>query len=365
MASSARNLVLVFEDDATRATDLTNRIRRLTGDTFRVEIFSPERTKSGASGAFEDRLFSELCTRGLNNAALYVSDRDLSRIEGYRGLSEAAVSRAADRFGIPIVLYAQGQSAKVLARNSSPGDGKIVLKQRDTARQAKEAARIAKGFVAVSRQLKAAARRKKQLPSPAALASWIMGRPQYADRVAQYALGDQKTFASVQTAAEEDEEATKQRIQVRLIGTWIYDSIIRFPGVILNGVAAASYLDIAVDEFLNNAQIRSLFKSALYKGPFADRADHLWWRPDLDDLLLARNAESGKDLAQSALKLNVRSCKCSVNAKLSAGYFCMITEKPISDEESQGGLSWFPPGADLARVSKKELEELRPWLALY
>jgi hypothetical protein len=359
-----KHLIVLFEDDPLRAKTIERTISKHVGSAFRVLTFQPSQDAQ-STGPFEDRLFRELTTKRLNSAVLYVSDRDLSRIRTYVGLSEAAVSRAADRFGIPIILYAQGTSAQILARNSSPGDGRIVLKRGQPTDQAKEAARVAKGFALVASGLRSAIKNRRSSQSPAALAATIMGRPHFSDRVAQYALGDQKTFADVQTFAEDNDEAVKHRIQVRLIGTWIYDSIIRFPGLILNRVAAASYLDISVEEFKSNAKVQSLFKSTLYKGPFADRTDPLWWRPDLDDLLIKNEATTGRDLVKKSLNIAVRACKCSINAKLSAGYFCMITLKPISESESQGGLSWFPPGADVARVSKRELEELRPWLALY
>jgi hypothetical protein len=364
VAGKSKHLIVLFEDDAARAKIIEKTISKLVGNAFRVRTFQPSQDAQ-SSGPFEDRLFVELTKGRLDSAVLYVSDRDLSRIKSYVGLSEAAVSRAADRFGIPIILYAQGSSARILARNSSPGDGRIVLKRAQPAEQAKEAARVAKGFALVASGLRSAIIRKKSNHSPAALAATIMGRPLFSDRVAQYALGDQKTFADVQTFAEDENEEIKRRIQIRLIGTWIYDSIIRFPGLILNTVAAASYLDVSVEEFRTNSEIQGLFRSALYKGPFADRSDPLWWRPDLDDLLIKSNVKSGRDLVTNSLGKSVRACKCSINPKLSAGYFCMITSKPISESESQGGLSWFPPGADIARVSKIELEELRPWLALY
>ncbi|MDB4979750.1 MAG: hypothetical protein JWM82_502, partial [Myxococcales bacterium] len=48
-----------------------------------------------------------------------------------------------------------------------------------------------------------------------------------------------------------------------------------------------------------------------------------------------------------------------------AGYYCMATEKPISAEESEAAVAWFPPGADLARINRRVFDEMRPWLASY
>ena len=57
-----------------------------------------------------------------------------------------------------------------------------------------------------------------------------------------------------------------------LFGYWLVDSILRFPGLLLNAVASASYLDISVQAF--EGDVRNAFKSALYRGPFNDTRDH-------------------------------------------------------------------------------------------
>jgi hypothetical protein len=365
MASKKRPLVVIFEDDENRRKSLVGEISQRVGRGFQVLAFAPVSTKSRA-GAFEDRLVGELSARTYKDAILYVSDRDLSKIEGYIGLSEAAVSRAAERFGVPIALYAQGKSYTILSKDNYPGDGKIILAGTSISEHAHEAARLAQGFVDVAKGIDAAMSRKRDRVSPAALASSIMGRPEFSDRVVQYALGDQKALSEVFRAADsKDAESKKRRRRIRLMGTWIYDSILRFPGLLLNDVAAASYVNISTNTFRAAPEVRDLFKSALYSGPFSDNQNPFWWRPDIDDLLLKEKVETGRDLVKQKLGRKVAGCKCSVNPKLRAGYVCMLTHQPISEQNSEGGLSWFPPGADLARVNKKKLEELRPWLALY
>jgi hypothetical protein len=65
------------------------------------------------------------------------------------------------------------------------------------------------------------------------------------------------------------------------------------------------------------------------------------------------------------VKARVKECKCSVDNTSRAGYYCMITEKPVSDKNSKGNISWFPSGADLARIAKPEFDKLAPWIGLY
>lgn len=366
MAAKARDLIVVFEDDVKRQKELTRGIRDKLGRTYRVVAFVPNGTDH-KKRAFEDRLSDELVHRGYDRALLYASDRDLSKIRGYLGLSEAAVSRVAERFGIPVALYAQGRSYKVLSREMFPGDGRLVLRNGGIDDHASEIARIARGFRETARGIGDLLEKRVDDTSPASVAAHVMGRPSYSDRIAQYALGDQKAWSEVVRSSSSsgiDEEQMRRR-HTRLIGTWIYDSILRFPGLVLDVTSAGSYMDILPRILQKDEGIQKLLKDALYEGPFSDKAQPMWWRPDIDNLLLDENVSTGRKLVQKKLKRTVTGCFCSVNPRLKAGFYCMLTSKPISESESTGGLSWFPPGADLARVNKRQLEELRPWLALY
>ena len=82
----------------------------------------------------------------------------------------------------------------------------------------------------------------------------------------------------------------------------------------------------------------------------------------LDDILEEHDCEDGRSLASKLLGHEIPPSQCCDDPKVSAGYYCMLSERPVSLENSKGGLSWFPRGADLARVSKSKLEELGPWL---
>ena len=36
----------------------------------------------------------------------------------------------------------------------------------------------------------------------------------------------------------------------------------------------------------------------------------------------------------------------------------MLTQQPLSASNSRGGISWFPSGADLARIRKDKFEQI-------
>ena len=42
----------------------------------------------------------------------------------------------------------------------------------------------------------------------------------------------------------------------------------------------------------------------------------------------------------------------------------MVTKQPVSLENSRGNISWFPPGADLARIRTDVYNDVGPWLGL-
>ena len=160
------------------------------------------------------------------------------------------------------------------------------------------------------------------------------------------------------------EKQRKQELQKRLpsiLGYWLYDSILRFPGILLNAVATASYLDIA-ESYLRNAAVQRLFKSALYDGPFEDISEPRWWRKTLDQIV--GEARTGNQFVAQKLNKRLPHCLDSQTGGR-AGYYCMVKRVPVSKGNSVGNISWFPPGADLARVRKDMYEQLGPWLGLF
>ena len=131
----------------------------------------------------------------------------------------------------------------------------------------------------------------------------------------------------------------------------------------MNPVAAASYLDIPVSQF-DRAPVRQLFSAALYNGPFEDPDDPHWWRRTLDDVLRKAKAKSGNELLSHKLEKSVPHCLDN-QTRQRAGCYCMVKKVPVSEKNSVGNISWFPPGADLARVRKDVYEQMGPWLGLF
>ena len=72
--------------------------------------------------AYEDRLRDVLSEKRFGNLALVVTDRDLSGLDDYPGLSEATVSKVATERAVAVCIYAAGKDASLLERHKSGGD---------------------------------------------------------------------------------------------------------------------------------------------------------------------------------------------------------------------------------------------------
>jgi hypothetical protein len=365
MVRSTPITVVLFEDDPKTGPRLSKAIQSRLPKPSRTFLFFPS-DKSESRKAHEDRLAADLQKQEYNTATLWVSDRDLSRTQNYNGLSEAIVSKVAARFGVPICKYATGTNDdEVFKRQQHWGDAQIIL---DSAHEDILAARIvviATGFRFIEKKLNNAIKKTAddaEARTPATVMARLLDRPDEADRIALYGSGDQKMVGEILPFAIG--AARHKQLQERLpslLGYWLYDSILRFPGLLVNSTAAASYLNISVSAF-ERSSIRKLFKSALYKGPFSEAENPLWWRKDIDGILLIAKAEDGNSYVRKKLKKVIPRC---LDGGKRAGFYCVVTKTPVSEENSVGNIGWFPPGADLARVRRDVYEQMGPWLGLF
>jgi hypothetical protein len=259
---------------------------------------------------------------------------------------------------IPICSYARQQSPSDYKWRSRWQEGHIVLNFETDEELVRKAVLAAKGFAMLSARLPRALRNKRN-DSPAKLLGAVLGKPEYADKIALYTVGDQNRLSGIPSKPN-DATLHTQKMSC-FLGYWLWDSLLRYPGVLANETATASHLNIATKDFRKPA-VRAIFKKAVYRGPFADSRHPQWWRGMLDDIVSKAGCDNGLALVRKKVTGRISSCQCSVDPSKPAGYFCIISEKPVSLENSKGGLSWFPRGADLTRISNKKFEEFGPWL---
>ncbi|HYV35185.1 MAG TPA: hypothetical protein VE988_05745 [Gemmataceae bacterium] len=350
--------LVLFEDTNEQAQSLIAALKAKLHQNDSVQHFIPA---GEDERIYDQRLIEALAADPYRDATLVIADRDLSKTPMFRGLSEPTVRRATAKLGIPECCYARSAiESDLIVAAEQPEACIAVSIQQGLDGCASQIIAVAKGFVEITERLGSEmdATGKK---SPGRTLAGLMGKPEYADKIALYASGDQNRLTAVLEARGHGLEEQRRRLAC-LLGYWLWDSVLRFPGVIVDEVAASSYLNIDAAEFHNDVSIKALFESARYLGPFAGAKGDLWWRGVLDEIVASEESPHGQDFASKKLGRTIGQSKCCVDSTQAAGYYCMLSQKPVSLKNSKPGLPWFPRGADLARVSTPKFEELGPWL---
>lgn len=349
--------IILFEDTEGADQQMIVALKKALG-TRRHAILFKSSHKAPTDGTYDKQLEDELVNAGHSDASLIVADSDLSKLKQYSGLSEPVVRVVADRLGIPECNYARGRNEPqaFLADTELRETRVTVSLVGGYDLFAKNVVSIAEGFAQISKQLPKAQKAPGK-NSPGKLLASILGKPEYSEKISLYAAGDQNRLASLLPL---NDGSDIQRRVACMLGYWLWDSVLRFPGVVVNNVAASSYLNIHEKAFDNNVQ--SVFDLARYKGPFWKVKPPLWWRGVLDDLVSESGKVDGRTFAATKLKRKIAPSRCCEDPDKPAGYYCMLTGKPVSLDKSHGGLAWFPRGADLARISNRKYAEISPWL---
>lgn len=368
-------VIVLFEDDDQISGPFVKAIQKALGTTMKVELFPLAAEPKNLKGTFDDRLVLELKARkDFHDIVLLVTDRDLSTAARYwGGLSESSVSKAARELGLPLACYRKTSDRPEDQLRRVAGDGLIELPIETKAR-AEKIASLARGFIKLrkllgDREPKAISKTSASYyaASPGAVLAEALGQPSVASRLDTFASGDANAISEIiRVSTRKDDSrflAEDKRRMVVALGVWLADQIMVYPGVLLDTTAAASYLNIDPKSFEKD-EVRAVFKKALFssKLPFADTKSPYWWRHLLDDIVLDNECKNGLDLCKKKGIKNVTFCPCSLEPTLPAGYVCMATGKPISEQNSSGRIRWFPIGADLARINKKIHAKLAPWI---
>jgi hypothetical protein len=362
---SRQRIIVLFEDDPKRQDEPVTQIQKALHGSGRVAVFKDEDLDATIKGPAEARLVELLKSKKYNHGqiGLIVCDRDLTMYAKTNAQSDRVVSEVAERLGVPICLY-EARSGVGLVPLATLGRWKqreIVVEASDPL-FGQKCAGLYRGFERIRVDLQKIKRDFKKM-TPSDILARILHKEEELDQIALYGAGEQGILMELlpyYDQSRSNTSAIRGRYH-RVLGNWLYNSILRFPGIFVNEAAAASYLGIAVKDFAKK-QVQKLFEKALYVGPFAD-CGKWWWRRELDRTIAAARCETGFEYVNRVEQ--VRPCHCSEGNHPKAGYYCMILQKPVCEEHSRGGISWFPSGADLARVSSSEFDKIGPFVGLY
>jgi hypothetical protein len=357
--------IVLFEDTTqTRSEILTALKNRLLPEDSLIPFEGGQPTESDEDKErmYEDRLERILSNAPYDGATLVVADHDLSKSQEYAfgGLSVNSVAAACRRLAIPVCSYSRRPELENdYIRRGLWEEGHIVLRLSEGEDElARKATIIARGFAELTAKLAEVNVKSKR--SPAKLLADILEKPEYSDKIALYTIGDQNRLPETGVLVETEQAQGWMKRVSHFLGYWLWDSLLRYPGLFVNEVAAASHLNIEPNSF-QRPEVRTIFEAALYRGPFADVKPQ-WWRGMLDDIVSGEGYADGLELVRSSVDREINYCPCYVETSKPAGYYCVISHQPVSLENSKGGLSWFPRGADLTRISNPVFEEYEPWL---
>lgn len=287
--------------------------------------------------------------------ALVVADHDLSAYGNVR-ISESAITDACRQSATPVCTYHRKPSAKshTQALRGIYGQTRsfsIAIDLSDIAAAAATIVDIADSFETLQIAFPGINEEVKK-QGPAAIIASILEQPGLTSVFSRYATGPTLASDVIDHIAiqQPDEESVSEALDKRMpfvLGCWLHNYVLPFPGVILNGVAAASYVNLLQADFDSNI---SEFQAAQYVGPFG-KAKKYWWRSELDNLFIEHDCEDG--IAYLAKKSkDAGPSVCSATQSSPAGYYCIVRRAPISLTASVGSLGWVPEGADLSRMDQ-------------
>lgn len=302
------------------------------------------------------------------NVDMVVVDHDLSGLDVR--ISESAITNACKQLAIPVCNYHRkptnndSQNLKDRVNQARSFSIEIEIDGDNQYREcAKEIINVYQGFMFLKNRI-SSLDIETLSGGPAKIISVVLQKPELEAIFARYASSSTLATDIIQYDDEEtpDDEiplVLKERIPF-VLGCWLYNYILPFPGILLNSIAAASYVNLDPQQFIEFAVE---FENAKYNGPFSTHS-YYWWRYDLDQILFDANVEDAVEYLTMKNKKNIMPCKCSVNNDSNAGYYCIVKRQPISYEESVGHLSWIPEGSDLCRINKKIYRRLAPMMGL-
>jgi hypothetical protein len=334
-----------------------------------VTIIPFEGSGQTNTGTYEDRIKRDF--KSLGGADLIICDQDLSAIPGYSGLSAQVVTALAYSEGVPIAIYGRGKddymTQRLMARRPFL-ERRFVLHLDPDNWDAQQFAKLARivfdGCQQILHFLEANAKRggKAIGGTPAKWMSQLLGRPQIINRLDLYGSGDQQYLSWLVASARDDAPKQAVRVLAAELGYWLWDSILRFPGLLVNEVAAGSLLNLS-EETWRKPAVRQIFAQAKYSGPFGIDKE-FWWRDDLEAIIRKAAMDDGLELVKKEGIKTAEPSKCMVDPSKPAGYYCMLARRPVSLENSHGDIPYFPSGADLARISRTQFALVAPWAGL-
>ena len=347
--------ILLFDDIAEQRNEISDVLLRLVDKQADVVPFDDNEGPPNGD-TYERHIERELAADQDEDIGLIACDKELGMYTKYPGLSANAISAVARNLGVPFCQYSRrsnypGQELERYKNLSRWNSEEITLAGTTEREWAREICELWRGFEQIREAYK---QDEINTLKPSLALATIMGREDAATRISLYGSGDQSVMTEVFAFVEGGNLDEVTHRMPRVLGTWLRLSVLRFPGLLVNETAAASYLNVSTDEFTKE-EVQKFFSDARYNGPFSE-IETWWWRDDLEGMLLDADVATGKEYLASK-GLDVEAC-LDYETGGTAGFYCLVTQTPVSRSNSKGNINWFPSGADLSRIRTSNFEKI-------
>src|SRR5215813_12928629 len=223
--------VVLFEDTAKTRSEILQALEKYLGSDGSVIPFEGSRFSESAADrdrTYETRLESILTKAPYDSATIIVADRDLSKSQDsqFGGLSVNAVDAVSKNLAIPICSYAREPEPDDYDWRGKWREGHIVLRFSDGVDElARRAVVAARGFAEIAARLPDV----MDIGSPAKILSKLLGKPEYSNKMALYSVGDHNRLPEILTKAKGEDHQVRR--MAHFLGYWLWDSLLRYPGL--------------------------------------------------------------------------------------------------------------------------------------
>lgn len=350
-------ILLLIDDDTRQLDALESAVRKAVGESaLEIRRWQPSRDE----GPVGDSIAAALAPR----PTLVVTDHDLGE-SGPAGLRGATIISRCRAAAIPVGVYSRHLPDEL----EEPDLFNFVF-ESDAELAADAIANIVLGFHQLSALLSARDETEDHDSWSSTLAN-LLGQPQASNSFSLYSV---RTGAShhgliESLMKERGVEVARHILETYVLGHLLKNSILRYPGPLLDGPTLCSYL--AVSDACE-AELTELFKACAYDGPFSQLRRFFWHQLVEDQLFEMGGDNFDIDDAFQRRALLAASLKdpglhpCDHCDGDRGGYRCPYIDRTVCDlpQCSVPTSSWIPQGAYLSRADRDYYDRLSPLLGL-
>lgn len=352
--------ILIVDDVGRQLDELRDAVDKELGNQVEIRAWRPTRDEN-PEAEFQKKVDE--------STVLVITDYDLT--EAQTGLFGSAIVGWCQRKFIPVGDFSRGNKAALPAE---PNQYEIRV-PTDPDRAPKYVASLYSGFHAIRTTIESEWDVVSAKKSPSAVLAHILSREDEESRFLLYSskLGTANAALMEEISGSEDPTANdKRRLLAYVVGHLLLNSVLRFPGPIIDGRALAAFLAISGAEL---PRVEHLFNAAKYEGPFRE-IDRFYWFSAIDSVLdeLAREdpeetevetiGQLNREAIERKLGVVLARHECPRCGGINGGFLCPFTSKTVCTRQDCSVMSnaWIPQGARLSRIEKDFYDEWAPML---